>query len=99
MKVLLGRALLLGCCLLASPSAFAQSYPNRTVTIVVTSAAGALTDVLTRAGRGGDDHGDVAAGVGLRECVRACQQAAAEQQRAAEQSFHCFPHLCRFAEA
>ena len=30
-------------------SAQAQSYPNRTVTIVVTSAAGALTDVLTRA--------------------------------------------------
>jgi tripartite-type tricarboxylate transporter receptor subunit TctC len=27
----------------------AQSYPDRTVTIVVTSAAGALTDVLTRA--------------------------------------------------
>ena len=30
-------------------SAAAQSYPNRTVTIVVTSAAGGLTDVLTRA--------------------------------------------------
>lgn len=30
-------------------SAWAQSYPNRTVTIVVTSAAGGLTDVLTRA--------------------------------------------------
>ncbi len=27
----------------------AQTYPDRTVTIVVTSAAGALTDVLTRA--------------------------------------------------
>src|SRR5882672_9964922 len=33
----------------ASPGALAQSFPNRTVTIVVTSAAGALTDVLTRA--------------------------------------------------
>jgi tripartite-type tricarboxylate transporter receptor subunit TctC len=31
-----------------SPAA-AQSYPSRTVTIVVTSAAGGLTDVLTRA--------------------------------------------------
>src|ERR1700755_2714449 len=51
MKVLLGRAFLLGCCLLAGPNAFAQSYPNRTVTVVVTSAAGALTDVLTRAVR------------------------------------------------
>jgi tripartite-type tricarboxylate transporter receptor subunit TctC len=30
-------------------SAHAQNFPNRTVTIVVTSAAGALTDVLTRA--------------------------------------------------
>ena len=30
------------------PRALAQSYPDRTVTIVVTSAAGALTDVLTR---------------------------------------------------
>ena len=33
----------------ASASAHAQSYPNRSVTIVVTSAAGGLTDVLTRA--------------------------------------------------
>jgi tripartite-type tricarboxylate transporter receptor subunit TctC len=33
----------------AAPTAYAQSYPNRTVTIVVTSAAGGLTDVLTRA--------------------------------------------------
>ena len=31
------------------PDARAQTYPSRTVTIVVTSAAGALTDVLTRA--------------------------------------------------
>ena len=30
-------------------SAQAQNFPNRTVTIVVTSAAGAATDVLTRA--------------------------------------------------
>src|SRR5262249_53109021 len=28
---------------------WAQGYPNRTVTVVVTSAAGGLTDVLTRA--------------------------------------------------
>jgi tripartite-type tricarboxylate transporter receptor subunit TctC len=35
--------------LAASPSAQAQNFPNRTVTIVVTSAAGAATDVLTRA--------------------------------------------------
>src|SRR5436190_2513114 len=48
MKHLLGRFALLGC-LLVSPAALAQSYPNRTVTIVVTSAAGAATDVLTRA--------------------------------------------------
>jgi tripartite-type tricarboxylate transporter receptor subunit TctC len=53
MTSLLGRLFLLGC-LLASPftvssGALAQSYPSRNVTIVVTSAAGALTDVLTRA--------------------------------------------------
>jgi tripartite-type tricarboxylate transporter receptor subunit TctC len=36
-------------CLVHSPSAAAQNYPNRNVTIIVTSAAGALTDVLTRA--------------------------------------------------
>ena len=41
--------LILLACLLASPSALAQTYPDRNVTIVVTSAAGALTDVLTRA--------------------------------------------------
>lgn len=35
--------------LLASPAALAQTYPDRNVTIVVTSAAGAFTDVLTRA--------------------------------------------------
>lgn len=35
--------------LLASPAALAQTYPERNVTIVVTSSAGALTDVLTRA--------------------------------------------------
>ncbi len=48
MTTWLGRFILLGL-LLASPNALAQSFPNRTVTIVVTSAAGALTDVLTRA--------------------------------------------------
>jgi tripartite-type tricarboxylate transporter receptor subunit TctC len=35
--------------LVLATTATAQTYPNRTVTIVVTSAAGALTDVLTRA--------------------------------------------------
>jgi tripartite-type tricarboxylate transporter receptor subunit TctC len=48
MTALLGR-LILPACLLASPAALGQTYPDRTVTIVVTSAAGALTDVLTRA--------------------------------------------------
>jgi tripartite-type tricarboxylate transporter receptor subunit TctC len=47
MTTVLGRILLL-VCLLASP-ALGQTYPDRNVTIVVTSAAGALTDVLTRA--------------------------------------------------
>ena len=45
---MLSRLFLLAC-LLASPAALAQTYPDRNVTIVVTSAAGALTDVLTRA--------------------------------------------------
>jgi tripartite-type tricarboxylate transporter receptor subunit TctC len=35
--------------LFSAATATAQTFPNRTVTIVVTSAAGALTDVLTRA--------------------------------------------------
>jgi tripartite-type tricarboxylate transporter receptor subunit TctC len=52
MKAVLSRLVLLAC-LLASSAALAQSsaesYPDRNVTIVVTSAAGALTDVLTRA--------------------------------------------------
>jgi tripartite-type tricarboxylate transporter receptor subunit TctC len=52
MKAVLSR-LLLFVCLFVSPAAlgqaFAQTYPNRNVTIVVTSSAGALTDVLTRA--------------------------------------------------
>jgi tripartite-type tricarboxylate transporter receptor subunit TctC len=48
MRTLFGRVFLLGC-LLASSGAHAQTYPDRNVTIVVTSAAGALTDVLTRA--------------------------------------------------
>jgi tripartite-type tricarboxylate transporter receptor subunit TctC len=43
------RILVFMTAMLASVSSFAQSYPDRTVTIVVTSAAGALTDVLTRA--------------------------------------------------
>jgi tripartite-type tricarboxylate transporter receptor subunit TctC len=48
MTAFLSRLLLLAG-LVASSSAFGQNYPDRTVTIVVTSSAGALTDVLTRA--------------------------------------------------
>ena len=48
MPALLSRVFALAF-LLASPAAMAQTYPDRNVTIVVTSAAGALTDVLTRA--------------------------------------------------
>jgi tripartite-type tricarboxylate transporter receptor subunit TctC len=48
MTAVLGRLLLLTC-LLAGSAAFGQTYPDRNVTIVVTSAAGALTDTLTRA--------------------------------------------------
>ena len=48
MTALPGRLFLIAC-LLASPSALGQTYPDRNVTVVVTSAAGALTDVLTRA--------------------------------------------------
>jgi len=48
MNTPLGRLCLVAC-LLVSPAALAQTYPDRTVTIVVTSSAGALTDVLTRA--------------------------------------------------
>jgi tripartite-type tricarboxylate transporter receptor subunit TctC len=43
------RRLVLFTCLLVSSAAFGQTYPDRNVTIVVTSSAGALTDVLTRA--------------------------------------------------
>ncbi|HTV37262.1 MAG TPA: tripartite tricarboxylate transporter substrate binding protein [Xanthobacteraceae bacterium] len=48
MIALFSRLVLL-VCLLASSAAFGQTYPDRNVTIVVTSSAGALTDVLTRA--------------------------------------------------
>jgi tripartite-type tricarboxylate transporter receptor subunit TctC len=48
MKMVLG-GFVLPALLWLSPAAHAQSYPDRTITIVVTSAAGALTDVLTRA--------------------------------------------------
>jgi tripartite-type tricarboxylate transporter receptor subunit TctC len=48
MTALPGRLFLIAG-LLASPAALGQTYPDRNVTIVVTSAAGALTDVLTRA--------------------------------------------------
>src|SRR5262245_16966567 len=48
LTAMLSRLFLLAC-LLASPAALGQTYPDRNVTIVVTSAAGALTDTLTRA--------------------------------------------------
>jgi tripartite-type tricarboxylate transporter receptor subunit TctC len=48
MRAVLGCLFLLAG-LLASPAALGQAWPERNVTIVVTSAAGALTDVLTRA--------------------------------------------------
>src|ERR1044072_4091386 len=48
MRMFRGGFALLGLLCLSS-AALAQSYPDRTITIVVTSAAGALTDVLTRA--------------------------------------------------
>jgi len=48
MAAALGRMIVL-VSLLAGPAALGQTYPDRTVTVVVTSAAGALTDVLTRA--------------------------------------------------
>ena len=48
MTAIFSRLFLLAC-LLASPAALGQTYPDRNVTIVVTSAAGALTDTLTRA--------------------------------------------------
>lgn len=41
--------LVLLACLLTNSAALGQTYPDRNVTIVVTSSAGALTDVLTRA--------------------------------------------------
>lgn len=48
MRAVLSRAFLLAC-LFASPVALAGRFPDRNITIVVTSAAGALTDTLTRA--------------------------------------------------
>ncbi len=48
MAAALGRMIVLAS-LIASSAALGQTYPARTVTVVVTSAAGALTDVLTRA--------------------------------------------------
>ena len=48
MAAMFSRLFLLAC-LLVSSTALGQTYPDRNVTIVVTSAAGALTDVLTRA--------------------------------------------------
>jgi len=48
MKALLVALISFGC-LLASTTAQAQSYPSKTVTIVVTAAAGGVTDVVARA--------------------------------------------------
>jgi tripartite-type tricarboxylate transporter receptor subunit TctC len=47
MSALLSRAFLLAC-LFAGPPALGGTFPDRSVTIIVTSAAGALTDTLTR---------------------------------------------------
>src|SRR5437763_647682 len=49
MSVGIRLALVLTSLALGANAAQAQTYPDRAVTIVVTSAAGALTDVLTRA--------------------------------------------------
>ena len=46
---MLSRLVLLACLLASPAAALAETYPDRNVTVVVTSAAGALTDVLTRA--------------------------------------------------
>jgi tripartite-type tricarboxylate transporter receptor subunit TctC len=48
MTAVLSRLFLLAC-LVANSAAWGETYPDRNVTIVVTSAAGALTDTLTRA--------------------------------------------------
>ena len=48
MGTVFSRMFLLAC-LFASPAAVGQRFPDRNVTIVVTSTAGALTDTLTRA--------------------------------------------------
>lgn len=48
MRIVLGRVFLLAG-LLAGPAALGATFPDRNVTIVVTSAPGALTDTLTRA--------------------------------------------------
>jgi tripartite-type tricarboxylate transporter receptor subunit TctC len=43
------RSLILLACILGIPSAQAQTYPTRTITITVTAAAGGVTDVVARA--------------------------------------------------
>ena len=48
MRAALSRVCLTAC-LFASAAALGAAFPNRNVTIVVSSAAGALTDTLTRA--------------------------------------------------
>ena len=48
MTAVLSRLVLLAYLLASPAAALAQTYPDRNVTVVVTSAAGALTDVLTR---------------------------------------------------
>jgi tripartite-type tricarboxylate transporter receptor subunit TctC len=46
---MLTRTLLALGCLVAATPAFAQSYPSKTITIVVTAAAGGVSDVVARA--------------------------------------------------
>ena len=46
---MLTRTLLALGCLVATTPAFAQSYPSKTITIVVTAAAGGVSDVVARA--------------------------------------------------
>jgi tripartite-type tricarboxylate transporter receptor subunit TctC len=48
MRAVLSRVFLTAC-LFVSQAALGEAFPNRNVTIVVSSAAGALTDTLTRA--------------------------------------------------
>src|SRR5437016_2869663 len=44
-----GRALILWACLAGPTLAFAQTYPSKSITMVVTASAGGVTDVVARA--------------------------------------------------